>query len=162
MPAANTVQIRNQDIAGLCARIKKFRFEMTESQSAGLASFRVFDVTRMKHYLTTLRTYKAWVMDQPELDLPKSHPTLYNVELPEAPVSAENTAVVDVVRLLDALVLELSRSQSSDLATGLETFDAARFDAIVTKVEKFLTDYVEVATPIDLPEGAAAGNTGSV
>lgn len=149
--------VKNADIAGLVNRTLGFRKEMIEAQSAGMPSFRAQDIVRLKSYINSLKSYKAWVIGQPALDLPKTHPRGIEVALPPAAlVNVENQDIVDIVIMLDSSLVELANGQSADLATGLEIYDAARYDAIIAKIEKFLSEYVEVATPLDMPESAVA------
>jgi hypothetical protein len=156
------MQTKNADIAGLVARIQRFRRELIAAVSAGVASFRASDLDRLRSYVSALTRYKEWVVSQPELDLPFSHPTVHEVAVQAGTDGIENEDVVDVVRLLDTLSVELLGGQSKDLASGLGPHDATRFDSVLQKVTQFIDGYVTTATPLDLPESATDLNGRSV
>ena len=59
-----------------------------------------------------------------------------------------------MVRLIEAIRTEMINSQSARLASTLISHDALRFDTLVDKMEAFINDYVEDATPLDLPESS--------
>lgn len=148
------VTIRNHDILGLVRRINRFIVEIANAQTAGISGVRTADLERLKEYSAALTTYKTWIVAQPELDLPETHPT--DIEIPGPPPlpAIESESVNDVITMLERLRDELVASQSARLATGLMRFDGKRFDAIVDKVNKFITDYIETTTPLDLPESS--------
>lgn len=144
--------IRNHDIMGLVRRINRFIKELAVSQSAGASALRIADLQRLKDYQASLAFYKTWVVSQPELDLPETHPD--DMPVPEAPseVPAENESLKDVVVMYGKMRDELIASQSGQVSTGLSDPDAVRFDAIHTKLDKFITDYIEKTNPMDMPE----------
>jgi len=147
--------VKNADIAGLHSRVLDFKNELIKSQSSGLRSFQEADVARLKSYLAACKAYKAWITSQPVLDLPKTHPR--PVSLRDNPeVVTENAAVTDCLRMLDAMATELAGSQSADLSSSLVSHDGKRFDDICTKLETYLTDFVETQHPIDMPESATS------
>lgn len=146
--------IKNADIAGLVGRLVSFRSEMLGSQSAMVPNLQPADLLRLNSYLLSAKSFKSWVVKAPNLDLPKTHPNGVEVVVPEPIKDCENADILDILRMLDALICELVNGQSADLSTGLISFDAKRFDDIVNKIELFLTDYVGKATPLDLPESA--------
>ena len=146
----------NHDVLGLCKRLKRFATEMNKSASSSVAEFRQADRARLMSYYNALQAYKAWVVAQPELDLPESHPREFEVD--DSPnfnlADAENEMVDDCIHQLSTLNYELVHSQSSRLGAGLNQFDAGRFDAIMQKALNYLTEYVDNATPLDLPESS--------
>lgn len=155
-----TTSIRNHDIMGLVRRINRFLVEIRKAQSADISGMRQADLSRLKSYQVSLATYKAWVIAQPELDLPETHPEDYPI--PPAPESdlPENESIADIAIMLGKMRDELIASQSAQLATGLITHDATRFDAILAKINAFIADYVEPTTPLDLPESSPAVDAG--
>jgi len=165
---ANDAQaIYNHDVVGLVRRIDRFRKEIAFAVSSGVSSVRGADLERIKSYLTALEVYESWLQSQPQLDLPESHPTYINVEpSPEMPMP-ENESFADLLYMLDLMRVELINSQSARLPQGLTKFDSGRFLALRTKMVNFLKDYVEVITPLDLPESSprrpmvADGNKGT-
>lgn len=162
MPNGNS-QVFNDDIVGLVRRINRFIMEMVKSASANVADMNTFDQTRLTQYITMLRAYLAWVQAQPQLDLPETHP--HALDVPEAPVvpeTMENDSVMDICRLLERARGEVINSQSARNAVGLIPFDMNRCSAVVDKVEKLLTDFIQQVQPIDLPESSPRSpDTGS-
>lgn len=144
----------NHDIAGLYVRINRFIEELAKSASSNVNQMSTFDQARLVSYIAAIRKYQAWVMAAPQLDLPETHPR--GIDLPAPPVlpEIENEAVQDLIRLFIISRDELVGSQSSRNAAGLISFDNTRFTAIIDKAEKFLTEYVQAATPLDLPESS--------
>lgn len=165
---ADTVHtIYNHDVVGLIRRIDRFRKEISHAISAGVSSARDADLGRIKSYLSALEIYEQWINSQPQLDLPESHPTFISVEPSPAMPMPENESFADLIYMLDLMRIELAHSQSSRLPQGLTKFDSGRFSAIRIKMVNFLKDYVEVVTPLDLPESSpsrpmvADGNKGT-
>jgi hypothetical protein len=144
--------VYNHDVAGLQRRINRFIEEFAKSQSSPWSEVLAHDFNRAKSYLNALRAYKAWVVAQPQLDLPETHPRQHVLEENPAIPEIENESVRDLVVLFELLRDELINGQSARIGSGLIAFDAIRFDAVVTKTEAFLDDYVAPATPLDLPE----------
>jgi hypothetical protein len=146
-------QVSNMDIAGLCDRVTVYAKELIASQSAyngGL--FLEQDRMRLATYLDRLETF-ALAANSAPLDLPKIHNVGFSL-LKTFPTDVEIEAVEnqdckDIVRRFKALWVDLSESQSADLASGINRFDLARFRAIVESCRALLA----VATEsIDLPE----------
>lgn len=137
-------------------RIVLFRHEVDESVSQSTHSYRVPDIKRLKTYLDSLKVYHDHVMAQDPLDLPHWHKRDITVEDIPPPIKTENPSLTDVIYLLEAMYNELGKSQSNDLPTGLIGFDSERFVAQYDNLMAFLKDYVEIATPLDMPEAAAS------
>ena len=154
MPAEMPTEVNNHDVLGLVRRINRFIVELTHAASAGISEMTGHDITRLKTYLTAISTYKAWVIGQPILDLPETHPQVYALPVPPSVPGLDNDSVADILTLLGKLRDEMVAGQSGRYASGLNAHDAVRFDAIVAKVTAFLEDYVELATPLDLPESS--------
>ncbi len=153
--AANTQRIvYNHDISGFSRRINRFIVELIKSVSSSSSLVNNFDQTRLQSYIGALRGYLAWVNEQPQLDLPDTHPRSYALDAdPEVP-DMENESMVDAVRMLELARDELCRSQSARNASGLLTFDSDRLEAIVNKVDSFLNTYIAEVTPLDFPESS--------
>jgi hypothetical protein len=154
MPVSG-VKVYNHDVKGLCERLNRFREEVYKSVSSGLAGMNQFDVARLTSYINAIRTYQAWVLAQPQLDLPETHPREYLVE----PAIAMNDSVESedanmILTLLGLASDELANCQSARMPSGLISFDSDRLKAVVDKTEAFLVSYVQVATPLDLPESS--------
>lgn len=146
--------VLNHDIAGLCRRINRFIIELYKSVSSGVHEVNEFDQVRLNHYLMAIRAYRGWIMDQPHLDLPESHPKEIEIG-PDPDVSAvENESVRDVIYLMELCREELVNSQSARYPAGLIIFDDKRAMALVEKCQKFLDDYISKVQPIDMPESS--------
>ena len=148
------MQVYNHDIAGLFRRIQRFRNELYKSVSSGVSQMITFDQDRLATYLGSIEGYRNWIMAQPQLDLPETHPN--SIELGETVVfePIENESVADILNLLAIAMRELVNSQSARLPCGLVPFDDSRLVAILRKMEAFLNDYIKKVTPLDLPESS--------
>lgn len=146
--------VYNHDIAGLYRRINRFLVELAHSQSNGVSQVIAHDQARLQTYLDALKTFKAWVMAQPLLDLPETHPTQYMLEPDPNLPEVENESVADVMRLFLLMREELLSSQSARLSSNLTPHDDVRLSSIIDKAQNFLTNYIQVTTPLDLPESS--------
>jgi len=144
--------VLNHDIAGVCRRINHFIIELQFSVSGGVAEVTPFDQERLQSYLSAVRSYRDWVIAQPQLDLSKTHPR--NIEVGPDPETddVENESVRDIVYMLELCRDELVKSPSASMPAGFNVFDDKRAMALITKVQNFLDKYVKVVTPLDLPE----------
>jgi hypothetical protein len=140
------------DIVSLARKINRAISELIHSQSSPVSEFHPADWERLQSYVMVGEAYKAWIVDQPVLDLPESHPTMYPLpENPQIP-PLENECLSDLVGLLIVLRTELVNSSSARVGSGLGKFDSARFDATMGKIKKYMTDFVQKIGPVDLPE----------
>lgn len=147
-------KLYNDDILGFVVRVDRFLAEVNKSLSANITDYGAFDITRLKSYIAAMRTYLSWVSGQPQLDLPDTHPQeLVIPVLPELP-DTENPMAADVIRLLTRLRSEMIKSQSARMPSGFVEHDLVRSQAIIDKIEKFVIDYIEKVTPMDLPESS--------
>ena len=145
-------QTYNTDVFGFVRRMNRFIEEIVKSQSSGVSKTSTFDVGRAQSYISALRGYLAWVTGQPELDLPETGPR--SVALPANPTipTMENESLYDLAILFELARDELSNSQSLRLSSNLIGFDANRLTAILDKADAFISNYVLVIDPLDLPE----------
>lgn len=148
--------VYNSDVVGLVNRMQRFIYEVSHSKSAGVSRFGNFDLARLRKYLAAVKSYQAFVLDEPQLDLPETHPRPYKCDVDPVVPPIESESVRDVVRLLEAARDELKGCQSARLPAGLIKFDSDRLTAITTKAERFLDNYVDdsSASPLDLPESS--------
>lgn len=160
------VEVNNHDVAGLYSRINRFIEELIKSVSSGTSQVNAFDATRIKSYLNAIEVYTDWVLAQPQLDLPETHPR--KIVLAESPAvsQVENESLNDLIRLFEILRDEIVNSQSARDGAGLNKFDSERLKSIVEKAKNFISSYVEGVSPLDLPEsspvraGSGPGRTG--
>lgn len=142
----------NHDISGLYRRFNRFIMELHYSVSSGGSQVNRFDQERLMTYIDAIRAYQGWIVGQPQLDLPETHPKEYPLNPTPEVQDLENESIVDFIRLLEVARDEIVSSQSSRDAAGLKIFDNARLTANIDKVEAFLNQYVQEVTPLDLPE----------
>ncbi len=145
-------EVYNQDVASLCRRIARYADEVHKARSNSVADMSEFDVARVVSYFGSLRQFHAWVMAQPQLDLPEWTPTAENLPDWADHERVENEAINDLVRDFHTLWFELVNSQSARVSTGLVEFDSFRFESIMDKMESFVSDYIQNVQPLDLPE----------
>lgn len=146
--------VYNSDVAGLQRRINRFIVEMAKSASNQSSLMSEFDQVRLASYLQAVKAYVSWVVSQPSLDLPETSPREYMLDdEPSIPV-VENEAITDILRMLEVAREEMVNGQSARLPCGLLSFDVVRLTAIIEKIENFLVNYVQVITPLDLPESS--------
>ena len=143
----------NMDVSALVRRINRFMVELYKSASSGVSQMSQADIDRLESYLVALRTYRDFVLAQPHLDMPETHPSPIPLAAPVfEPMEVENESVNDWMIMLQRGRDELILSQSSRLSSTLMQYDSARFTALVDKCDALLQDYVKPATPLDLPE----------
>jgi hypothetical protein len=147
------MEVNNHDVAGIVRRVDRFVEELHKSQSSSVSQLKAADRVRLESYLLACESYQAWVVGEPELDLPESAPKAYSV--PDAPVLAEveNESVNDLIRLMSLCREEILNSQSARQSAGLSKFDADRASALLAKCKSLLA-HVDSATPLDLPESS--------
>ena len=146
--------VLNHDIAGLNSRFNRAIVEVYKSVSSGVTSYQTADIGRILSYLNAIDAFHKWVIDQPQLDLPESHPREYNLDADPAVTAVENDAANDILRMLELGRIEIVNSQSARLPAGLINFDSIRLTAIVDKVRKLVTDYIGKVQPLDNPESS--------
>jgi len=151
---ATTAIVYNHDVQGLHRRINRFIVEAINAASNGVSMVSDADQSRMSTYLVAIKTYVAWVVSQPVLDLPETHPREYVLEENPAVPVIENESLLDLIHLFTLARDEMVNGQSGRMASGLIRFDNDRILAIIAKAESFLSDYVAIVTPLDLPESS--------
>lgn len=142
----------NLDVVYINDKMCRYAGEVIKAVSANLAHVNAFDMTRALKYLDDLDAAVAYVLAQPQLDMPETHPRERKLQpFPEVP-NMENDELDHTVRLLEAARLEIINSQSGRMAAGLLPFDAAHVTALVAKNRAWLTAFVSARSPMDLPE----------
>lgn len=160
------MKVLNHDIASLVKRLRRFKKEMVKSVSSNVSAVGEHDLKRLNSYLEAIKAFKNWMISQPSLDMPETSPREIDLGVDGLVFDMENDDLGIIVDLMNTIEMELVNSQSSRIATGLIQHDSLRFDTYVSKIEKFLTDFVATNNPLDLPETApsaavtGAGSTG--
>lgn len=146
--------VNNSDVVGLYNRIQRFIEELYKSVSSQTSQVNEFDQARLATYLNAVDTYHNWVIGQPHLDLPETSPKVYVLEDAVEVEDTENENVNDLIRMLILARDELINSQSARDPSQLNEFDSARLRSLIEKARQFLQTYIQVATPLDLPESS--------
>lgn len=144
--------VYNLDVTYLADKIARYAGEVQMSVSSNVAFVNQFDMERLQNYLTDIDRAIAYVMDQPQLDLPESHPMAHPIQAFPEMRNLESDEWDHVVRLLRSGYIELVNSQSARMGAGLMSFDQRRVSALVAKTRQWLSDYVTARSPMDLPE----------
>jgi len=87
--------VYNHDVAGLHRRTNRFIEELQRSASSGGSQVSGHDMTRLGTYLQAITTYTDWVVSQPQLDLPETHPREWELDPNPTVADIENESVVD-------------------------------------------------------------------
>lgn len=155
------MEVLNNDIKGIHSRINRYIEECVKSVSSSSSLLNDFDKGRITSYLSALRFMHDFIVGQPQQDLPETHPRKYALrDNPQVPVM-ENEMMNDIVEMFQLVRDELVNSQSARNASGLISFDSVRFLAHVSRIEVYLSQYADLATPLDMPESSPrVENTG--
>jgi len=160
------MEVLNSDVRGIHSRINRYVEECIKAVSSSTSLLNEFDKARITAYLSSLRYYHDFVTKQPHQDLPETHPRNYVLrENPVVPV-LESEMMNDIIEMFMLCRDELVNSQSARNASGLISFDSIRFLSYVARIEAYIKDYVNNATPLDMPESSprvensGAGRTG--
>ena len=145
------MDILNDDILGINARLNRYTEEALKSSSSNVSNVSAADMARFSAYLVNITAHVDWIVSEPILDLPETHPLPRPVDAGPEISQVENEHINDLVRLLIRGRDELLNSQSARNATSLIAFDEARFRAVILKCQNLLDHVVDVS-PIDLPE----------
>lgn len=150
--------IKNHDIMGLVRRINDYIYELAVSQSQNSPVIHPDDLRRLKEYLESSAFYKAWVITQPRIDLPATHPA--EIPVPNGPTERpeRNNCLIDVIVMFEKMRDELLQCVSAQWAAGLAEDDALRFDKIHGKLTNYVVDFIEQTQPVDQPEPPSARN----
>jgi hypothetical protein len=146
--------VLNQDVAGLHPRINRFLVEIHKSASSNISEMSAYDQNRVKTYLDAIDSYHAWVIGQPELDLPETSPRERGLEPDPELANVENENCNDLIRMMTTLRDEMTNGQSARRPSGLVSFDSTRLTACVAKCRSFMDAYVATVTPLDMPESS--------
>ena len=146
---------KNLDIVGLVNRLRRFKKEWAKSVSANGAMVNNHDALRLRSYLAALNSYIDFFQAQPVPDVPEYHgDRSYDLGEAELFGSVENESVNDMMELWNILEIELMNCQSSRTSFGLLDHDEKRSRAMLGRMQRLLTEYMEQALPLDLPESS--------
>lgn len=146
--------VLNMDLVGVYNRIQRDIVEIQKSQSANVSLVLDADLNRWKSYLSRHRVLIGHISDKPDIDAPETNPIRFPLR-PETPLQeVENESCNKLALMLNLAARELIGSQSARLGSGLLVFDRDRILKFYEKMEKYIVDFVEKATPQDLPESS--------
>jgi len=146
--------VYNHDIVHLDALLRRFTLEVFKCVSSSSSAFNLFDQERLRTFLDEIDRFHAWVIAQPQLDLPESHPTEYELEAPPEVADVENESVNSLIKLFAVTRAELINCQSARDPAGLQPHDSRRLTGITEKIRQFLVAYIATTQPTDLPESS--------
>lgn len=147
-------EVLNNDIKGIHARINRYIEECLKSVSSTGSLINQFDMARIKSYLSALRFMHDYVVAQPLVDYPETHPRVYKLRDNPTVPELENEMLNDVVTMLELARDEIANSQSARHASGLISFDSIRFQTHIARIESYIANYAEQAQPLDMPESS--------
>lgn len=146
--------IYNDDVLGFVSRVNRIIVETVKSLSANVTSYSAADLGRLRTYIADLGLYLDWVVSQPQMDFPETHPRAVPMPTPPELPDVENPMAEDVMRLLVRLRDEMAAAQSARLPSGLIEFDDVRARAALTRLLAFVDDFIAQVSPVDLPESS--------
>lgn len=156
----------NADSISYRKMLNRFIEEQIFSQSANHSQYMKADLTRLGSQLSALRFKLGFMKSQPEQDLPETNPREYPLEANPEVFLVENDQVNHVVNLYVLARDEMDHSQTARMSSGINPYDLSRQMDYITRIETFVRDFVNEATPLDLPESSprrriqGAGKTG--
>ncbi len=78
--ADTELKVFNQVVLSLVEHVNRYIDELTHSQSSGVNGMIDADKERIASYIKALRTARGWIMAQPMLVLPETHPRMFALE----------------------------------------------------------------------------------
>ena len=151
----SVTQIRNNDLVGAIERIDICIAELARSESADSGGAQIFDRARIDMYNQQIDEYMDYVVKVTgKVDIPHTYPTDYPIDYisNSLDVDITNKAMRDLIRLYLQMMEQLSKCGSAGWSNGIQEHDYGRYVMIRDKIASFLTDYVDVVTPVDMPE----------
>ena len=161
------MEVFNHDVKALYNIINRVIEEHYKSQSSSATGYNIHDIERAKSYLNVMRRWRTWIIAQPILDAPETHPKKFELEEVPAIEEVENEYTNTFMDLCVTYRNELIHSQSARLASTLLAPDNQRLVLIEDKIDEFIT-MTEETQPIDFPESSpqermsGPGRTGTV
>lgn len=146
-------EVFNDNIYILHRRLNRFMFELAKDQSANVSDVTVYLQERIKSYIAELRNYLTWIEEHGGvLDLPESHPVAIPLDPDPVIPPIENEMVLEFVMMLKRAKVEMINSNSARYPSGIISHDRKRFQAVIDRMDEFLSSYVTKITPVDQPE----------
>lgn len=149
------VACSNMHIVSLAERADSIIKEVLLCESSGANEFFDADKTRIDSYNTELRDFVDWAATRPKLDLPKTHPRQQSIDYCAVDVSRhiQNRSLRDLVRLYEAVIKEMTESETANLSSGMGEHEKVRFEKIMDQVDALL-NFMDSNQPLDKPESS--------
>jgi len=149
-------EVSNLHIASLAERADAAIKEVLLCESANSGDLYIPDRKRIESYNKEILDFATWAAQRPKLDLPRSHPTLYTIDYCAEGTSRHinNRSLRDLVRLYEAIIKQMTESESANLSSGIGDHDLGRLTGILAQIEGLLVDFVDQNLPLDKPESS--------
>lgn len=144
--------ITNPDANNLIYWVDSYLIEFSRCPSATRRETTEHDRRRMHDCLNAMQKRVNHFKDVPELDRPKYHPEDIPVKSPPVLNRIENADVQHFIDSLVAIRIQLAFMDSAERASGLSGYDFERFNAELSKLNKFMSDIVDEKPDNDLPD----------
>ena len=157
---ADTLSTQNLDIHAMSLEIDKIIYELNRSQSAGVTAWSQHDLTRLAAYQADLKARHDWMISQPgsPMDAPATHPHTMAVHVfTDGELAAmDNTDINVLIQHYAVMKIELVKSQSSRLMSGLLSHDSRRWTEIWNRINAYIAQVISPSSPRDMPESTPA------
>lgn len=148
--------IENLDIVNAGELAFRILNEFVDCASATRDETSPADLNRIKAAIARFTSRFETDAATPELDLPKYHPhqTKFGVwPVTKNKLPIQNSDINGIVNILQALVVEMSHSDSAERSSGYSVHDANRVRAVIDKVNQKIGD-MDGDNEIDLPDAS--------
>jgi hypothetical protein len=155
LPVTRTIKTNNHDVAGLVRRLDRALVEVTKSQSTAISGSLPFDVTRLRSFIFSARSYISWASGEPFIDAPASTPVYIEVPCYGEVLEMDNDSAWDTAVLLDTAIQELQAADSGRISNGFPVAaDRVRIEALLTRIEQLVNNFMATVEPMDYPESS--------
>lgn len=146
--------VYNHDIVGFVSRTQRFQKELIGSSSAGVSEMSSFDLNRLLTYIKAMTLYQKCIQKMPACDYPETNKDQWDVKPLIGVVDVENESIMDLQRKMHLICKEMLSSQSARMSSRLMPADDQRLTDYITNLSSLVTDYIDVAEPLDQPESS--------
>jgi hypothetical protein len=149
-------EVSNLHIASLAERTDSAIKEVLLSESANSHDLYTPDRKRIESYNKEILDFASWASVRPKLDLPRTHPRMYSIDFVAESTSRHinSRSLRDLVRLYEAIIAQLTESESANLSSGIGDHDLVRLISILDQIDALLVDFIDKNLPLDRPESS--------
>lgn len=140
-------------------KVDRIISEINQSRSRNGTTPFGADLERINTWIKDLETYLKYIAGQPQLDWVASHPDAWKYPAPPSVSGGESDnhalLLIDLLRIRRELTLAASNKAPS----GIFAPDKKRVENFLSKVKKFIKDYLEPmakADEVDYPESTGS------